>query len=184
MEYKAILFYMSYVNQTVPGIFHTGSLAEYHEYALRLLLHNYVKAWNMPNSIELAMNILVGDSAFAKAVQVYQKIVTHYLCAKMELWMGICMHPNCGVADDLLTNEFASGRGAIHFHSVLFVERENIIVRDVIDDDHTTNTTTPNVEYETNTAPSPSSEKYYYVDRIRRLDTAVTKTYSGGCSFL
>ena len=43
MEYKALIFHMSYVNQHVPSIFHTESIAEYHEYALRQLLHSYVK---------------------------------------------------------------------------------------------------------------------------------------------
>ena len=49
----------------------------------------------------------------------------------MELWMGIFMKPTHGVTDDLLTYEFAAGRGAIHFHSILYVEKENLTLRDI-----------------------------------------------------
>ena len=77
----------------------------------------------MPNSLQLAMDILVDDSAFEKAAHTCQHIVTHYLYTKMELWMGICMYPNHVVTNGLLTNKISPGRCAIHFHFVLFVER-------------------------------------------------------------
>ena len=39
----------------------------------------------------------------------------------METWMGMMTNPMHRVTDELLTNELASGRGAIHFHAILFV---------------------------------------------------------------
>ena len=64
------------MSHTVPSIFHTGNLAEYHNYPLRLFLHNYVKALNTPNATTEAQAILLEDSAFAEASQLYQHIVT------------------------------------------------------------------------------------------------------------
>ena len=110
------------MSHSVPSIFHTGSLAEYHEYPLRLLLHNYVKALDTPNARDEADAILLEDAAFAKASQSYQHIVIQYIVAKIEIWMGLMMNPMHRVSDGLLTNESASGRDAIHFHSILFVE--------------------------------------------------------------
>lgn len=109
----------------------------------------------MSNTIELAMNILVDDSVFAKAVQTYQNIITRCLRTKMELWIGIFIQLNHGIADGLLTNEFPSKRGAIYLYFVLFMGRGNLIMRDVIDDDRVTNTTTYTGDYDTRITPSP-----------------------------
>lgn len=46
----------------MPAIFDTESLAEYHKYAFRLILHSHTKPLLVPNKIELDMNILVDDS--------------------------------------------------------------------------------------------------------------------------
>ena len=122
------------MTHSVPSIFRTVSLAEYHEYALRLLLHNYVKALNTTNARTEADAILLEDSAFAKASQSYQHIVTQYLVAKMGLWMLLMMNPMHRVIDGLLTNEFASGREAILFYAILFVEQQILKLIDIGND--------------------------------------------------
>ena len=93
-----------YMNQMTPAIFRTGSVAEYYEYALRILLYKYVKILDKPHSNDLGNIILTDDTVFSKASQSYQHIVTHYLCAKMELWMGLFMKSTHGVTGGLLTN--------------------------------------------------------------------------------
>ena len=146
------------MNQINPTIFHTGSVAEYHDYALRILLSKYVKSLNTPDSHDISNSILTDDAAFAKAVQSYQHIVTHYLCAKMELWMGLFMNPTHGVTSGLLTNEFATGRGAIHFQSILYTSQQYLPVNDITNDDaNEEHNMIPNITYNENTLVSPSS---------------------------
>ena len=67
--------------------------------------------------------ILSDDNTFIDAVQKYKTIVTHYLAAKMEIWMGLFMKPVYGVDGGQLVFEFAKSRGAIHFRSLLTAKR-------------------------------------------------------------
>ena len=60
-QFIVIYFHQAYMIHIIPSIFNTGSLVEYHDYALRLLLHNYVKALNIPNAINEADAILLED---------------------------------------------------------------------------------------------------------------------------
>ena len=62
-EMRAIHFCNVYMKNHRMCIFHTGSLAEYHEPALRLLLSKYVK--NLDNIAD-EKDILNNDSAFFK----------------------------------------------------------------------------------------------------------------------
>ena len=99
-------------------MFHTGSLAEYHEYALRQLLHKYTAALsNLPPTY--SSDILTDGAVFANAVQKYKNVVTHYMASKMEIWMALFMAPVFGVDGGVLAFEFAKSRGAIHFHALL-----------------------------------------------------------------
>ena len=79
-EFKATTLFNSYVHKKDVALFHTGSIAEYHEYPLRLMLHNYVNALDGD-----ACDIIGNDAEFYKAVQLYKNVVTHYLAAKMEI---------------------------------------------------------------------------------------------------
>ncbi len=117
-EFKAINFFNSYIKKRDISLFHTGSLAEYHEYPLRHLLYKYTTALSHVDE-EYSLSILNDDSVFMNAVQKYKNIVTHYLASKMELWMGLFMKPVYKVDHGVLTKEFAKTRGAIHFHSLL-----------------------------------------------------------------
>ena len=100
------------------SLFLTGSLVEFHEQALPYLLHQYTSKLN-GLSDGYSHAILSDDSVFIDAVQKYKTIVTHYLAAKMEIWMGLFMKPVYGVDGGQLVFEFAKSRGAIHFHSLL-----------------------------------------------------------------
>ena len=112
-----------------------------------------------PGSNDICNSILRDAASFAKAAQSYQHIVTHYLCAKMELWMGLFMHPTHGVTGGLLTNEFATGRGAIHFHSILYTTRQYLPVNDIANNDaNEEHNMLPNITYNENTPASPSSQ--------------------------
>ena len=62
----------STIHKSTTSLFHTGSLAEHHEYPLRLLLHNYTNALNRidvdrggdaGNNEEI--NILNNDTSFS-----------------------------------------------------------------------------------------------------------------------
>ena len=63
------------MTQNIPDILHTGSLAGYHTYALRLLPHNYVNALNISSENTEAEAILNHNAAFEKSSQSYQHIV-------------------------------------------------------------------------------------------------------------
>ena len=117
-EYKALTFYNSYINKNEVSMFHTGSLAEFHEYPLRVLLANYVSKLSFHDNDEFS-EILHNDQAFSKAVQKYKHIVTHYLASKFELWNAFMLLPIYGIDLCLSTFEFAKSRGAIHFHSLI-----------------------------------------------------------------
>ena len=121
---KAINFYQQYIDDNQLSIFHTGSLAEHHEPALRKLLSQYVQELDGTSEAD-AQKILDDDTAFSLAVQTYKHIVTHYLSGKMENWLGIFMGPIFGVIAALIVFEFAKTRGAIHYHSLLICDNEN-----------------------------------------------------------
>ena len=123
-EMKVINFYQQYIDDNQLSIFHTGSLAEHHEPALRKLLSQYVQ--ELDGTLEAdSQKILDDDTAFSIAVQTYKHIVTHYLSGKMENWLGIFMGPIFGVIAALIVFEFAKTRGAIHYHSLLICDNEN-----------------------------------------------------------
>ena len=46
----------------------------------------------------------------------------------MEIWMGLFMQPIHGAECGLFINEFAPGRGAMHFYSILYVLRDYLNV--------------------------------------------------------
>ncbi|KAL7537702.1 hypothetical protein ACHAXR_008006, partial [Thalassiosira sp. AJA248-18] len=115
-EFKATSLYQSEVDDKTAAFFHTASIAEYHDYNLRLLLSKYTK--NLTNVPEdLPDRILTDQSAFTAAVQSYKQIVTHYFASKLEIWFALFMKPVMGVDQTTLSKEFAPTRGGIHTHS-------------------------------------------------------------------
>ena len=120
-EFKAISFNKSFIHNQQPSLFHTGSVAEFHEPHLRILLYQYIKMLNNPLiTEEMIQGCLSDDKIFLKMVQKYKNIVTTYVAVKMEIWMSTFMAPVHGVEGGNLSFEFASSRGAIHYHSILF----------------------------------------------------------------
>ena len=117
-EFRATHMYHSYINNLTPNIWCTGSLAEFHEFPLRLLLSKYVA--KLDGYITADANaILEDEDAFKKAVQKYKTIVTHYLASKMELWFALVLGPIFSIEDWILVFEFALSRGGIHFHALV-----------------------------------------------------------------
>ena len=116
-EFKSTSFFHSYINQMHPTIFHTGTIAEYHDSWLRNLLSQYVSSIN-GNSVTDGQKVLNDNSHFTSAVQKYKHVVTHFLASKMEIWYNIVMKNIHNVNAVLISKEFASSRGSIHFHSL------------------------------------------------------------------
>ena len=65
-----------------PTIFHTGSIAEYHDSWLCILLSRYLSYIDGNSDIDgkLVLNI---NSHFTSTVQKYKHVVTHFLASKM-----------------------------------------------------------------------------------------------------
>ena len=121
-EFEATSLQQSHGHHKTPQLFHTGSMAEYHEYDLRCCLATYVITltnWLLNDTTARAIKIMTNDKAFVEAVQTYKNVVTHYFAAKTEIWMALFMSPVFGVDGGNLAMEFAKSRGCIHFHSVL-----------------------------------------------------------------
>ena len=121
-EFEATSLQQSHGHKKTPQLFHTGSMAEYHEYDLRCCTATYVLTLTNLSPLrakERAIQIMTDDKAFVDAVQTYKNVVTHYFAAKTEIWMALFMSPVFGVDGGNLAMEFAKSRGCIHFHSVL-----------------------------------------------------------------
>jgi hypothetical protein len=116
-EFMARNFFHSYIKNEDITVFHTGSLAEFHEPYLRLLLAKYVREISPDPTDDTPYNDILNDDVhFTNAVQNYKNVVTHYLASKMEIWMHLFMSPVYGLLGGNTSMEFANTRGAIHFH--------------------------------------------------------------------
>ena len=123
-----------------------------------MLLHNYIKALNTTDKKMELTNILYNGTDFANTSQLYQHVVSHDLSSKMETWMGLFMKPTHDVEYGLLTNEFTQGRGAIHFHSILYVLRNYLnVIRTCDNEEDDSNTTMIRIQYEDDTHVSTTS---------------------------
>ena len=97
-SYKATTFFKSYIHKQELSLFHTGSIAEFHEPWLQSLLSKYVAMIEHPNiSEDHPTLILTDDQVLMKYVQRYKNIVTMYFAVKMEVWMALFMMPVHGV---------------------------------------------------------------------------------------
>ena len=112
-EFESSSLQQSHGYQRTPKLFHTGSMAEYHEYDLRCCLATYVLTLSnrsIEDATNKAISIMTDDTAFVDAVQMYKNVVTHYFAAKTEIWMALFMKPVFGVTGRSLENEFAKSR--------------------------------------------------------------------------
>jgi hypothetical protein len=122
-KYQAITHWHSYIHERELTSFHTGSLAEYHDYFLRQLLCKYKRS--LSGSVDADCDlILTNDTAFTKAVNDYKHVCSHFLAMKMELWYAHFLKPVYGISHANVTFEFAKSRGVIHYHSPQFTEAE------------------------------------------------------------
>ena len=122
-SFKSTVFYRSYIKDEELSYFHTGSVAEFHEPWLRLLIYQYMCQLDNPTTKESDVeHILSDDSIFLKYVQKFKHVVTLYVAVKMEIWMALFMKPVHGITGGLLGYQFAPSRGAIHWHCNLYSE--------------------------------------------------------------
>ena len=120
-EFHAYTSFKSHIDKEEISLFHTGSLAEFHEYPLRLILDKYRKTINHPK-YDKCSNILQDHTQFQNTVNEFKQVVTFYAVSKMEIWMALFMKPVHGVTEGALTHEFSDSRGAIHYHSILYTK--------------------------------------------------------------
>jgi hypothetical protein len=124
-EFEAVTQYHSHVLRREPSFFITNSLADHHEFSLRMMLHNYAEMIKKNTSyanddLEQQGNILENDAIFSMHSQKYKTVVTHYFAAKVELWYPLVLQPLLGIDICTLVHEFQSGRGAIHSHLLAY----------------------------------------------------------------
>ena len=105
-----------------PTIFHTGSIAEYHDMWLRILLSQYVSCINDNTKVDGDL-VLSDNACFQSAVLKYKDVVTNFFASKMEIWYNIVMKNVHNVEHAMITKEFASSRGAIHYHSLNYSDQ-------------------------------------------------------------
>eukprot|EP00984_Skeletonema_dohrnii_P031047 scaffold23084_cov153-Skeletonema_dohrnii-CCMP3373.AAC.2 len=116
-EFIAHSFFQQYICGNGIDVFLTGSLAEFHEHYLRVLLAKYV-AQLSPSPPDLdPESILTDDNIFSDAVQRYKNVVTNYLASKEEIWFAFMYNQVYGVLGGNVAHEFAMSRGAIHYHA-------------------------------------------------------------------
>mmetsp|Transcript_3966 Transcript_3966/g.8936 ORF Transcript_3966/g.8936 Transcript_3966/m.8936 type:complete len:729 (+) Transcript_3966:1736-3922(+) len=124
-KFKAVEFYQNYIEGKDLNAFHTGSLAEYHDFNLRLLLCKYTQALTGADIAECE-RIMTDDSVFSQTVNKYRQVVTTYLASKMEIWFAHFLGPIFGLEAALLVYEFAKSRGVIHFHAPIAIAKETM----------------------------------------------------------
>jgi hypothetical protein len=133
-EFEAVTQYHSHVLHREPSFFITNSLADHHEFSLRMMLNNYVKklksnaCYHQGEHIyeepEDEDDILNNDAIFSKHSHTYKNVVTHYFAAKVELWYTLVLQPLLGIDICTLVHEFQSSRGAIHSHCLSYAPEQ------------------------------------------------------------
>ena len=104
-----------------PSYFNTGSCAENHWKPLTTLLHSFMTA---VDGKEVADRILAhtpaGRSARRAAILKHDLIVVRYFQLRTQDFFDIVLRKHFELGDWWGRYEFAKGRGAIHYHSMLF----------------------------------------------------------------
>ena len=83
-EFHAYTSFKSHIDKEEISLFHTGSLAEFHEYPLRLILDKYRNTINHPK-YDKCSNILQDHTQFQHTVNEFKQVVTSYVVSKMEI---------------------------------------------------------------------------------------------------
>lgn len=130
-EFRATSFFLRHMEQHSASMFHTGSVSDFHDPFLRIVMANYVRKLD-GHGDEAAEAVLTSESAFNDSVHKYKHVITNYLAAKMEIWHSLFLRPVHDVVKALLTMEFGSSRGAIHFHELAY-HRKNSNGNDTVE---------------------------------------------------
>ena len=108
-----------------PPFFHTGSISEHYDSWLRILLSQYVSCID-GNTKDDGDLVLSDNTHFQSAVQKYEHVATNFLDSKIEIWYNIAMENIHNVVSTMITKEFASSRGAIHYHSLNYTDQSTL----------------------------------------------------------
>ena len=116
-QFTATAFHSHYADGKPARLFHTGSMAEFHDPFLKLLLIKYVAA---VEGESVASQMVDDKQKYVEKMYQYKTVVTHYFAFRTETWFNTFISNVYGVTDYMLNYEFAKSRGAIHFHSILY----------------------------------------------------------------
>jgi hypothetical protein len=110
-EFFFIAEFNSHVRNKVPNFFITNSLADHHDFHLRLVLHNYLlrihdNVGDTTYSDNPHNNVINSDGAFSAAAHTYKNVVTHFFTSKVEVWYRCVLQPMLGIDMALLVHEF------------------------------------------------------------------------------
>ena len=88
---------------------------------MRILLSRYISCID-GNSDADGQLVLNNNSHFTSVVQKYKHVVTHFLASKMGICYNIVLKSIHNVVDTMITKEFATSRGVIHYHSLNYTD--------------------------------------------------------------
>ena len=124
----------------LPALFHTTSMAEFHEQALWHLLKNIFEIspherYRLPACEELALGNAC-PSAQSKLLHAIVEQSTLYISGygalKNDAWFELVLK-QLGVEDWVRRNEFAASRGQFHTHSISFIPQVSLKVHSCLD---------------------------------------------------
>ena len=67
--------------------------------------------------------VLHDNTHFQSAVQKYKHVVTNFLNSKMEIWYNIVMTNIHNIVSTMITKEFLSSQGTMHYHSLNYSDQ-------------------------------------------------------------
>ena len=105
-----------------PTFFHTGSIAEYYDSWLRIILSQYVSCIDGNLKVDGDL-VLINNTHFQSTVQKYKHVVTNFLTSKMEIWYNIVMKNVHNVVSTMIIKKLTSFRGAIHYHTLNYTDQ-------------------------------------------------------------
>ena len=114
-DFRAVAFFNNYINNQPIRLFHTASMAEYHDPNLRRIISTYTAS---VESEESGKAVLDDDAVFADRMRAYGHVVTNFFAFKFECWLYHFLGPVYGIHDLAARFEFAKSRGAIHAHCI------------------------------------------------------------------
>ena len=122
-----------YDNQ-LPILFHTGSMAEYHWPDLHQLLYQALKSWGRDEEANVVKRAMDGDESanLHPILNRYPVILNQFFVLRTDAWFQLVLKEGLGIKDYWRRYEFAKSRGAIHFHSILWLKESSDIIHKLL----------------------------------------------------